>query len=93
VGDPLLRAKAIERLPAFGAEAALGRAGAVVEAGVDDPAVVAALVRGYTMLGLEDQDRPAAADELVSGRQADDAGADDGDGETSRAQSRCSLTE
>src|SRR5207302_100523 len=43
VGDPVVGAVAVHQLPAVGAVLGLERAGLVVEAGVDDPAVVPGL--------------------------------------------------
>ena len=55
VGDPLLRGESEERLPSRGAQPRLARARLVVEAGVDDAAVVAGLVKGQALFGLEHQ--------------------------------------
>ena len=66
---------------AFDAELRLERAGLVVDAGVDDAAVVAGLVGGELGLLLADDERTAtgALQQRPRGRQADDAAADDRD--------------
>jgi hypothetical protein len=56
VGDALLVAEPVDLAGALHAEARLERAGLVVEAGVDDPAVVPALVSGNAVLRLQDGD-------------------------------------
>ena len=63
-----------------GAEPGLGRSGLVVEAGVDDPGVVAALVGG-DLLALEQHEveAGAVAEQRPGGGQADDPAADHDD--------------
>src|SRR2546425_4897640 len=65
---------------ALDAEPRLGGAGLVVDAGVDDAAVVAGLVRGQRRLLLEDHEpcTGGARAERARGGERDDAAADDG---------------
>ena len=68
-------------LPALAARARLERSRCVVEAGVDDAGVAPGLVPGRRLLLLEDDDREARPrlDQPPGRRQADEAGAHDGD--------------
>ena len=77
--DPPLGAVRLERDLALAAEAGLERTRRVVEAGVDDAAVVAGLVGRELRLALDDQDpQPGPAHEhLAGGREAEDPAADD----------------
>src|SRR5699024_9660553 len=58
---------------------ALEAAGGIVDAGVDDPGVVATLMRGHPRLLLEHDDprRPVAREHRPGRRQADETTADD----------------
>ena len=77
----MLVAVGVQLLAAGGAELGLQGARGVVDAGVDDAGVVAGLVEGDLRLAFEDEDaRVRVAVQQLSGRrQAEDAGADDGD--------------
>ena len=77
--DPPLRAVRLERDLALAAEAGLERTRRVVQAGVDDAAVVAGLVGRELRLALDDQDpQPGPAlEHLAGGREAEDPAADD----------------
>ena len=80
-GDPLLGAVRLQRVLALAAEAGLQRARRVVEAGVDDAAVVAGLVGREPLLAFDEHEADVgpSAEHLASGRQAEDAAADDDD--------------
>jgi hypothetical protein len=77
-GDPVLVAEPVERLAALDAQPGLPRVGAIVQARVYDTAVVAALVRGEAVLGLQHQQRRLPGLGQGHGRgQAHDPPADD----------------
>ena len=78
---PLLGAVLAGRRSALAAEAGLEAAGRVVDAGVDDAAVVPGLVPGDLGLLLDDEDVRARspAQDLVCRRETDDPAADDDD--------------
>ena len=73
VRDPVLRGEEEEGLPSRGAQPGLARTGFVVEAGVDDAAVVAGLVKGQALFRLEHQ----AAQPMIRGERARRGEADD----------------
>ena len=78
VRHAVLVAEAVERLAALRAQRRLQRTRRVVEARVDDAAVVARLVRGDRRLGLDDQQAIAVVrGEGQRGPEADDTAADD----------------
>ncbi len=79
--DALAVAVLPQRAPAFDAELGLERAGLVVDARMDDAAVVAGLMRGKQLLFLEQDELEVrmAQEQLPRRRQADDAAADDRD--------------
>lgn len=78
--DAVLLAESSQRLAADGAIARLGGAGLVVEARVDDAAVVPGLMLGEGPFGLEEQKRNAKVfGERQRRCQPDDAAANDGD--------------
>ena len=87
VRDAVLRRELLQRGPPFAAEPRLSRAGRVVEARVNDAAVVPGLVRRQLALLLDDGERQAglAQEELVGGGEPDDAAADDRPGRTARS--------
>jgi len=61
VRDPFVRAESEHRFPSLAAGLCLERIGCVVQSGVNDAAVVTALVGGETVFGLEEYYRPAGA--------------------------------
>src|SRR5262249_22638676 len=71
-------AELVEQMTSFDAEPRLQRAGGIVDAGVDDAAVVGAGVLSPPRMALEDADRNAARRDRTRRGQAGDAGADDG---------------
>jgi hypothetical protein len=79
VGDPLLVTEPEQAIAPLSAESRLQRAGLVVDARVDDAAVVAALVEGEPLFLLEESDSGArsASKDLAGDRQADQSAADD----------------
>ena len=78
VGNVVGLAEAVECLPPPGAVLRLEGAGAVVEAGVDHPAVVPGLVRGQLRLRLQQgQGIPPPPAQRQRRRQPHDASADD----------------
>src|SRR5581483_1012720 len=77
VRDAVLGAEPVHPLAAVGAVAGLGRPGLVVQAGVDDAAVVAGLVAGEFALGLDHRDGGPGPGQRHPGRQPDDPAADD----------------
>jgi hypothetical protein len=79
IRDPLLVAERDQPVAPLPAETRLERPGLVVDAGVDDPAVVAALMACETRLLLE-EDEPesgAAPQDLPRDGQANDPASDD----------------
>lgn len=80
VVDSLRLAKASQKLPALGAQPRFLRSGTVVDASVDDSAVVRALVGANLRLFLEHSDAGPgeALHEASSARQAHQAGSDNG---------------
>ena len=79
VWDAVLGCEALQlRLP-FPAEPGLERARPVIDAGVDDAGVVAALMEGQLRLLLQDREPDAgfAPEDLIGGGQPDDPPADD----------------
>ena len=86
-GIAVLLAELVQLARALDAQPRLERARRVVDARVDDSAVVAGLVEADVVLLLEDDDRAArvAAVQLARDREPEDAGADDGDVYVARA--------
>jgi hypothetical protein len=80
VGEALLGAEVLEQADPAAAQQCLERAGLVVEAGVDDAAVAAGLVRGEPVLLLEEGDLGVGSKLEQPSRhcRTDDAAADDG---------------
>ena len=78
-GNPMLLAEALHGRGPGDAVARLQRAGLVVEAGVDDSAVMSGLVRGHAIFFLHDDQRHLwkAQRDLESCRQSDNPGAND----------------
>ena len=79
VRDLMLGAKRIQLAASLHAQPRLERALRVVEAGVDDAAVVRAGVQAGTRMALEHADRQSAPRNGTSGGQPGHTGADDGD--------------
>jgi len=79
VGDPLFGAEPVEGARAFDAEGSLQGARLVIEAGVDDAAVVPALMSGEAVFRLEHGHGCAALRQRHGRRGADQTAADDGD--------------
>src|SRR5262249_14794698 len=79
--DPVLLAEVDHQVLAFDAELRLEGARLVVDAGVDDAAVVAGLVRAELRLLLEDDQprAPGARGQRSRSGEADDASAHDGE--------------
>jgi hypothetical protein len=90
VGDPALLAQVLHEPRALDAQARLERPGGVVDARVQDAAVVAGLVAADLGLALEHRHAPArvAQDQLARDGQPDDARADDDDVGVGRAHPR-----
>src|SRR5262249_30632110 len=79
-GDAVLDAEASHCLAPLGAEPGAGGTRLVVETGMENAAVVTRLMRRDAIFRFEDDDAQAIAfGEGPSGRQPDEAGADDGD--------------
>jgi tRNA-modifying protein YgfZ len=79
VGNAVLGAEAVHRLPADHAIPGTQGAGLVIQPRVNDAAVVAGLMGGNRALGFQNDQRQAmSGGESHGGRQADDAAADDG---------------
>ena len=79
--DAVLVAEGVHALGAGDGHAGLGGAGSVVEAGVDDAGVVAALVpsdAGF-LLECDDAEAVVSGGEGHGGGESEDAGSDDGD--------------
>ncbi len=76
--DPVRLGEAFDLALALPAQPRLERAGGVVQAGVEDPAVVARLVRRQLRLLLDDGQTEAgpSAEQLMRGGEADDPAAD-----------------
>ena len=78
VGDPVLPAEAVQGFAAGDAVPGLQRTGLVIEPGMDHAAVVAGLVGGQSVFGLEHDDGVhPGLDQGHGRRQPDDAAADD----------------
>ena len=78
-GDPMVGAVGVQRVRALAAQPRLQRPGRVVDALVDDAAVVGGLVRAEPVLALEHEHAAAAQRERPRRGQADDPPADDRD--------------
>src|SRR6185295_1967472 len=77
-GDVVGGAERVQPRRAFDAQRCLQRGCRIVDAGVDDAAVVGARLHAQARLTLDDADAPSACRELTGGGEPGDAAADDG---------------